>query len=378
MQLVVTFEDPGRGRRRAVVLHGRIVFGRLGGSDRVVLDSPEIAEPHAEIVSGEDGAVRVRALSPEAALFHNGRLVEAAPLSPGDTLHFGATAARIVHERDHAWAEVVPRDVLRPSRRRSRESRIVGRATGVAVAAGFLALIVAASRPAAYSKGRPGGTLPETRLVVAEPSMPFPAAASGSAARAWPHASARQPDFSEALLSVVGLSRVAAGWPPSLGAGFIATPEGLVVTSARVVAGASELEAVFRDGSRLRARVAARDWSRDLALVRLPAGEAYAALAVARTPDLSVGTPVWAIGFHGAGTPGLGITRGVLSGLRRVPGLPVLVLHDAPVHSGGSGGPLLDESSRVVGIDSREVATGDRIGVAVAGDEILALLGTYR
>ena len=96
-------------------------------------------------------------------------------------------------------------------------------------------------------------------------------------------------------------------------------------------------------------------------------------LVLGRSADLVVGDPVVAIGnpFGLAGT----VTTGVVSALgRRIEapsgndiGIPNAIQTDAAINKGNSGGPLLDRSGRVVGINSQIFSQGgDSAGVGFA------------
>ncbi|MBK6406786.1 MAG: FHA domain-containing protein [Holophagales bacterium] len=73
-----------------------------------MIDAPGIAQRHAEIVFRADGSPSIRASSPDAALFVNGRLVDSAVLLAGDTVQLGTVVARVIHDSDRSWSEVAP------------------------------------------------------------------------------------------------------------------------------------------------------------------------------------------------------------------------------------------------------------------------------
>ncbi len=87
--------------------------------------------------------------------------------------------------------------------------------------------------------------------------------------------------------------------------------------------------------------------------------------------DLKVGEKVYAIG-----TP-KGLTNtfseGIISGLRVVAGVKT-VQTTAAISNGSSGGALLDENGRLVGITTSGIKDGN-LNFAVSSDEIFELLG---
>jgi serine protease Do len=378
VRLVLTFRDPGRERFRGVVLRDGLVVGREGGPDRIVIDSPGIARRHAEIVSEGEETFSIRSSSPDAALFVNGRLVESAVLSAGDTLHFGAVAARLVHDKDRSWSEAprIPASSppsgpqTAPVRRGTREGLVAVAGLAVLFLLGrFLAREAPAPPPVADS--------PVRRL---QPS-PFPTPVPSPTRRPMPTAPieervvrASQPRLDEVLQAVVGITHAEGNRGQALGSGFIATPGGLVVTNAHVVAGTSDVQVILRDGSRVWARVVDGDAVRDVALVRLPRGVTYPSLDVESTSAVRVGESVWAVGFPYSESLAFTVTRGIVSGVRALPDGSRFIQHDAAINPGNSGGPLVGVSGRVLGINTWKLAGTDRLGFAVTGDTILDFL----
>jgi S1-C subfamily serine protease len=154
------------------------------------------------------------------------------------------------------------------------------------------------------------------------------------------------------------------------GSGVVITPDGFLLTSAHVVAGAGpRVRASFVDGSDLGAQVVGTDPLSDLAVLRADGARAQAAeLGDARA--LRVGQLVVAIGNpHGyAGS----VTAGVVSALGR--SLPArsgramriiddVIQTDAALNPGNSGGALVDGRGHVVGINTAVAGVG--LGLAV-------------
>ena len=162
---------------------------------------------------------------------------------------------------------------------------------------------------------------------------------------------------------------VAVHTPAGGGSGTIWGRDGLVVTNSHVVP-SDRAEVVTHDGSRLAARLVARDPSRDLALLRVDAR--FEATAEARdTKSLRVGELVFAMG-NPWGEPGV-LTRGIV-----VAKGPATVENDVPLDEairadvrlapGNSGGPLADAAGRVAGISSM-IAGG--MAIAVPADAVV-------
>lgn len=138
------------------------------------------------------------------------------------------------------------------------------------------------------------------------------------------------------------------------GSGFITRSDGVVLTNAHVVEGASEVEVTLPDGRRFNGKVLGGDPVTDVAVVKV----------VAR------GLPVTPLGDSSRVRPGetaiaignpLGldntVTAGIISAIQRTNALgegqrvPYLQT-DAAVNPGNSGGPLINDRGQVIGINT--------------------------
>jgi putative serine protease PepD len=188
--------------------------------------------------------------------------------------------------------------------------------------------------------------------------------------------------YKEVSPSVVEISTVAEDQPldpfdqqpqGGQGTGWLYDDEGHVVTNQHVVGGASRVTVQFADGTEVQARVVAADGSTDVALLELegaaPAGTEP--LRRGSSEELEIGDPVVAIGSP-FGLEG-SLTSGVVSGLDRTIESPDrfaiddVVQTDAALNPGNSGGPLLDTSGRVVGMNAQIASqSGDNSGIGYA------------
>ena len=133
------------------------------------------------------------------------------------------------------------------------------------------------------------------------------------------------------------------------GSGVVIDPEGVVLTSGHIVAGAENVRVVFDDGAPVRGTVVRLDAAADLALLRLPAGK-YASAELGAEEDIVLGAPVYSVGYpmEMEGPPT--VTKGVVSRYFKAPGDLKLLQTDAAINLGNSGGPIVSESGRIVGI----------------------------
>ena len=160
----------------------------------------------------------------------------------------------------------------------------------------------------------------------------------------------------------------------SLGSGFVIDKEGHIVTNFHVVDGATEIQVGFSNQDTVSARVVGTDQSTDLALLEVDAdATALTPLSLADSDVVEVGDPVVAIGnpFGLERTA----TAGIVSALQREVRAPndytidQVIQTDAPINSGNSGGPLIDASGRVIGVNSQietAGAGGGNVGIGFA------------
>ena len=173
---------------------------------------------------------------------------------------------------------------------------------------------------------------------------------------------------------------------PATGSGFVATPEGWVVTNAHVAQGAREGGVAVRIGDRqpVRARVLAYDPSPALAVLEPVTPLGVAPLPLADSDRAQVGQNVLAFGspFGLEGT----LTQGIVSARRDLPGIGGgqvrgLIQTDATINPGNSGGPLVNSHGEVIGVNTAILSrTGGSqgIGFAVPSNYVRELLASVR
>jgi putative serine protease PepD len=178
------------------------------------------------------------------------------------------------------------------------------------------------------------------------------------------------------LPSVVTVKVPVAGGT-ALGSGFIVSSEGYVVTNDHVVSGGNGVSVILSDGSTVSAKLVGSDPESDLAVIKINrAGLVPVELGDSST--VQVGDPVLAVGSPLA-LPGT-VTSGIISAVDRLLAAGdahqtryyAAIQTDAAINHGNSGGPLLDGSGQVIGINSviKSMATTDddagSIGLAFA------------
>lgn len=160
----------------------------------------------------------------------------------------------------------------------------------------------------------------------------------------------------------------APGLPAGSGSGIVWDEHGHIVTNFHVVQGASELTVATASQEVFSATLVGTDPDRDIAVLRVRGKHALRPLPLGSSAGLRVGQTTLAIGcpFGLDHT----LTTGVVSGLGRDmmgrTGRPITgcVQTDAALNPGSSGGPLLDSSGRLIGVNTAILTTsGSNAGV---------------
>ncbi|HMB53935.1 MAG TPA: trypsin-like peptidase domain-containing protein, partial [Thermoanaerobaculia bacterium] len=164
----------------------------------------------------------------------------------------------------------------------------------------------------------------------------------------------------------------------SLGSGLIIAANGVVVTNAHVVDGASRIVVNTLDGRELEAEVLGSDRDADLAVLKVGAN-GLPHVELGDSSDLLIGETVVAIGnpFGLSHT----VTSGTLSARGRA--LPPrrgersgftdtrftdFLQTDASINPGNSGGPLVNLAGEVIGVNTAIISGANGIGFAIPAD----------
>ena len=144
----------------------------------------------------------------------------------------------------------------------------------------------------------------------------------------------------------------------SLGSGFVISSDGYIMTNNHVIDGADEIFVKFGDGEEYSAKLVGGSPEIDIAILRF-----------ANSDNIKIGH--WAIAF---GTP-LGLNSSMTVGVIGASGRSSLGIEqienfiqtDASINQGNSGGPLLDISGNVIGVNTAIFSTtGGSIGIGFA------------
>ena len=150
----------------------------------------------------------------------------------------------------------------------------------------------------------------------------------------------------------------------SIGTGFFIDDKGTFLTCAHVIDSSIKVQIIVPSEGKtkkINAEILSICPSSDLALCKVTDYKNTSYLELGDSDKLKQRDKVTAIGFP-LGQDRLKFTEGIISGLQGS-----LIQTDAPINSGNSGGPLINEQGKVIGVNSEKIASwaADNIGYSV-------------
>jgi hypothetical protein len=185
------------------------------------------------------------------------------------------------------------------------------------------------------------------------------------------------------------------------GSGFFINKEGYLVTNYHVVAscpddispnsGAAQqydrtnISVMLFEGKLLLpAMIVAEDRRRDLAVIKIENTKGIKALPLDRPNNAKDGESVWGFGFLGGKDLSQDafhkskLTKGIISAFVKNDDGVAFIQTDAVINKGNSGGPLVDSSGRVVGVNTLRSTTAQSVGWSVTSAEVREFLQENR
>lgn len=160
-----------------------------------------------------------------------------------------------------------------------------------------------------------------------------------------------------------------------------------LVTNNHVVKGSDAVEVLFKDGTKVEAKVVGTDLWTDLAVLSIPSEHATTIAEFGDSDALTVGEPAIAIGSPLGTNFASSVTSGIISAIGRT--VPVdtnedntpdwemtAIQTDAAINPGNSGGALVNVAGQVVGINSMKISssTVEGIGFAIPSNDVVGIV----
>lgn len=160
------------------------------------------------------------------------------------------------------------------------------------------------------------------------------------------------------------------------GSGFLYDAEGHIITNQHVVENADSVEVYFSNGVAMDAEITGTDIYSDIAVLKVdevpcdencqpyPLPMANSSMINPAQMVMAIGTP---FGLEGSVTHGIVSATGRTMPTKNGFSIPNVIQTDAPLNPGNSGGPLIDLSGEVIGVN--RARSGDNLGFAIPSNK---------
>lgn len=147
------------------------------------------------------------------------------------------------------------------------------------------------------------------------------------------------------------------------GSGFIVSEDGYIISNYHVVNDTTNIEVILNNEKKLTPEVIRVSKVFDLALLKVDTTN-LPVIAIEESKDIELATDVYAIGTPTAEDLSQTITKGIISGIRKLETGSKLIQTDASINSGNSGGAMVNKEGKVIGVVSSKVKGFGIEGVA--------------
>jgi len=166
------------------------------------------------------------------------------------------------------------------------------------------------------------------------------------------------------------------------GSGFLISSDGLILTNKHVINSGerdtSDYQVILNSGKQYYAQFIGEDKLKDLAVLKI-FDKDLPFVELGNSDDLTIGTTVIAIG-NALGRYQNSVTKGIISGMNRsldvidnegnAETLYDVIQTDAEINIGNSGGPLIDLTGKLVGVNTAIDTAGTSIGFAIPINDV--------
>ncbi len=153
----------------------------------------------------------------------------------------------------------------------------------------------------------------------------------------------------------------------NLGAGFVISGDGLIVTNLHVIEAADRIQVEFYSGETLPATIVGRDPNTDIALLKVESETSLPHVGFGDSDIARVGDWVMAVG--NPLDQGFSVSVGIISARNRTlrGSYDDYIQTDAAINKGNSGGPLFNMDGEVIGVNTAIISPdGGSIGIGFA------------
>ena len=159
-----------------------------------------------------------------------------------------------------------------------------------------------------------------------------------------------------------------------------------VVTNNHVVKGSNALQVILSNGKKVNADLVGADSATDLAVLKINAANVKTVASFGNSNSIVPGQDVLAIGSPMGSEYANTVTKGIISAKDRTlkagtdGTLTSVIQTDTAINSGNSGGPLVNMSGQVIGINSMKLSSSsdgtavEGMGFAIPSDEVVSII----
>lgn len=164
----------------------------------------------------------------------------------------------------------------------------------------------------------------------------------------------------------------------AIGSGFVIKNTGdkyYIMTNNHVIEGASEVEIMFSDKTRVKADLVGRMPNKDVAVLKINTNKKLTTLSFADSKKIKLGEDVIAIGSPLSTDYQQTVTKGIVSKLPFVQKIDEYdernaLQTDAAINPGNSGGPLFNLQGHVIGMNTFKREDGESLGFSMPSNDI--------